>query len=212
MERSENWQQQIAGLHPEAGTDMKAFLRLWRHTGGFRDHGKASAACELCGNQGLRYHYLIAHRETGEAMWVGSQCVLNFKIDPSEVKRRQREAHKADKNALREAERQTQLIAILTGLQGIYLLASPREQRKLRWLVGRFLHRDGFTPAELNWLYQAMLAAGQTLDPAAFPLRIRTRQEKAELKQLSFSALRWLTPGLTAGQREILAGLGIPID
>ena len=65
----------------QAGGEAEEFsraLRQWKHTGAFKDHGAAIAACELCGHSGLRYHYLIANQQTGEALWVGSQCILNF--------------------------------------------------------------------------------------------------------------------------------------
>ena len=40
----------------------------WLHTGGFRDYGAPKAVCELCGHTGLRYHFLIANRVSGEVL------------------------------------------------------------------------------------------------------------------------------------------------
>ncbi|MBT3240181.1 MAG: hypothetical protein HON98_05650 [Chloroflexi bacterium] len=59
-------------------TSFDQIRQEWHFTGNYKEHGSPNATCELCGNKGLRHHYLIAHKQTGEALWVGSQCILNF--------------------------------------------------------------------------------------------------------------------------------------
>ena len=92
MEKTDRWKQRLTARYPDfqAGEDEQAFFRQWTHTGQFKDHGKPTAVCDLCGNTGLRYHFLVANRQTGEAIWVGSECVLNFDLSEAAVHARQR--------------------------------------------------------------------------------------------------------------------------
>ena len=75
------WQDKVHKKLLETSTidaDFEQLRTEWRFTGNYKDHGKNEATCELCGNHGLRHHYLIGNKQTGEALWVGSQCILNF--------------------------------------------------------------------------------------------------------------------------------------
>ncbi|MBN2046159.1 MAG: hypothetical protein JW757_14140 [Anaerolineales bacterium] len=209
MEKSDQWQLRLAARYPEIQAGEENFFNQWTHTGQFRDHGKPIAVCDLCGNRGLRYHFLVAHRQTGEAIWVGSQCVLNFDLSEGAMLVRQRQARQVTEEAAKVEANQTQLIHMLSQLQGIYQLASKQEQRQIRWMVGKFQQRGGFSPADLGWLFAAMLASGHQLDPASFPLILRAKKDRQELHQLSISALNWLKPALTEKQCQKIAEMGI---
>jgi len=213
MHRFDKWKQRLVARYPEFSPeeDENAFFRQWTHTGQFRDHGKPTAICELCGNTGLRYHFLVANRKTGEAIWVGSQCVLNFDLSEGAVQARQRQARQeSEETANLEATRE-QLTAMLAQLQGIYQLASPSEQRQMRWMVGKFQRRGGFSPADLGWLFTASLASSIHLEACHFPLILRTKKDWGELRGLSASALNWLALSLTEEQRLKMREMGIRI-
>jgi hypothetical protein len=80
-------------------------------------------------------------------------------------------------------------------LQTIYQQANADEQRYLRWLVGKFQHRNGFSPKDIGWIFGASLACGVLLDPKLFPMIVRTRKDRQELQSLSLSAKKWLEQG-----------------
>jgi hypothetical protein len=211
MEKSDQWRQRLADRYPEIQAGEEEFFAQWRHTGQFRDHGKPVAACELCGNTRLRYHFLVAHRQTGEAIWVGSQCVLNFELSVGAVLSRQRRARQEVEEAANLEATRENLTQLLAQLQGIYHAASVQEQRHIRWMVGRFQRRGGFSPADMGWLFAAMLASGQSLDPSLFPMILRTKKDRQEIRGLSNSALAWIAPVLTKQQRQKLGELGIRV-
>src|SRR5262245_43503013 len=52
----------------------------WYFTGNVVDHEEACATCELCGQEGLRYHFEICNDCTWEVLQVGSQCILQFNV------------------------------------------------------------------------------------------------------------------------------------
>jgi hypothetical protein len=206
MAETHRWEPGLAERHPEfEQLGEQTFFRQWRHTGHFRDHGAARAVCDLCGNTRLRYHFLVAHVETGEALWVGSECVLNFSGGRSALQARRCEAAEI----LAEGPSAEQTAAMLDQLHEIYTLGSRSDQRYLRWMVGKFQRRGGFSPADAGWLFQAMLVTGVRLEAGLFPLVLSTKKDRQEIRNLSTGALAWLAPAMTEEQREVCVGLGV---
>ena len=63
----------------QAGTLPEAF-KEWIFTGETEDHEHAIEECQLCNQEQLRYHFKIANRYTHKNLWIGSQCILKFKV------------------------------------------------------------------------------------------------------------------------------------
>lgn len=190
------------------------FFTQWTFTGKFVDHGRPSAACGLCGNQKLRYHFLVAHRETGEAMWVGSQCILNFGVSDKRISKRQRDARRADDAALRHESvlAEKSVLAIIDQLQNVYQQVTQSDQRKIRWLAGKFQQRGAFSPQDAAWIFQVMLVCGVRPEFELFPISLRTKKEKAELLALPLTTRRLVAASLTDGQKVECEKLGIRFD
>jgi len=190
----------------------EAFFKAWKHTGQIRVHEDQDAVCELCGYPRLRYQFLVAQRETGEVMWVGSECVLNFELPESAVQARLRQVRRDQVDAAKAERDDIRYGAMLAQLQPIYRQAGRVEQRRIRWMVGKSQQRGGFSPGNLGWLYLASLAAGAPLEIELFPVVLKSKQDRLEMKKLSVGALRWLAPGLTEVQRELCERLGVRLD
>jgi hypothetical protein len=52
----------------------------WHFTGNAVDHEEPCKTCELCGQEGLRYHFEIANAYTDHTLQVGSHCILQFNL------------------------------------------------------------------------------------------------------------------------------------
>ena len=190
----------------------EAFFEAWKHTGQICVHDDQQAVCELCGYPRLRFQFLVAQRETGEAMWVGSECVLNFDLPEAAVQARLRQARQDFTDAAQAELDEIRYSAMLAELQPIYRQAGRAEQRRIRWMVGKLQQRGGFSPGDLGWLYLASLAAGAPLEIEFFPVVLRSKQDRLELKRLSVGALRWLAPGLNERQRGLCEKLGVRLE
>ena len=200
----ERLQQRFEGYQKE-GTE---FFRQWAYTGSFRDYGQPSAVCEMCGTPGLRYHYLVAHRTTGEAIWVGSQCVLNFELG-EETQKHRLKAQRDAQQALHEQIHQDRVQSLIEQLQAAYQKAGQSEQRKIRWMVGKYQRRGAFSPSDAAWLLQVMLVCGVQPEVENFPISLRTKREKAELRGLSVTEKKLVTACLTDEQKQLCTQLGI---
>ncbi len=179
--------------------DFNQLRKEWRFTGNYKDHGKAKASCELCGNTGLRHHYLIANKQTGEALWVGSQCILNF--DESiygEVKKVRRTKQK-------EFQKQIDgdlLDKIMPPIVALYDRLPRDRQRNLHWVVGKFRRRSGFSPADLTKVFNALEREEIKYPKESFPVIIRSKQDKIEMLGLRKNDLQSIWVCLTEEQRK----------
>ncbi len=198
MGEKDHWQQHIQKLHGESipqAEDLSEFFARWRYSGRFRDLGKPTSTCGLCANTGLRYQFFVVRQDTGEGMWVGSECILNFDLSKEAVQARIRSAARQAAWQAGDGVDEDHLMAMIGQLQTIYLQANAGEQRYLRWLVGKFQRRNGFSPKEIGWLFGASLACGVRLDANLFPMIVRTKQDRQELGSLSVNAKNWLAQG-----------------
>lgn len=132
------------------------------------------------------------------------------------IQERKIKAHKnSDKmcdGLLTEEQVQAKLLRIIQQLQGVYTRASQKEKRRIRWIVGKFQQRGGFSPGDLVWLFQAMAICGIRAVSSYYPILLRTRWDKQEMKQLSVSAFRPLLPALTEEQLQMCLKRGIKFD
>jgi hypothetical protein len=63
----------VADTLPEA-------FREWFFTEQVIDHEQPAETCELCGQEELRYHFEIENRFSHKTLWVGSHCILKFRV------------------------------------------------------------------------------------------------------------------------------------
>ena len=208
MDNRSSWEKRIQQRFPEFHDTEADFFKQWFFTGKFVDHGANNAVCGLCGNHKLRYHFLVAHRQTGEAIWVGSQCVLHFGVSGTLVGKKQRQARQ--EQALEANE--NSVLALIDQLQSIYQQVTQSDQRKIRWLVGKFQRQGAFSPSDIAWLFQVMLVVGVRPDFTLFPIALKTKKQKNELANLSLTARRLIAPSLTEAQQAECKKMGIDLE
>lgn len=179
-------------------------LREWRFTGSVTDHGKPLARCGLCGHTGLRYHFMIANRQTGEALWVGSQCILNFDISVRSTAGIKLSGRKQIQQELKHQIETDRITKLLAPLHQLYQQVGKADRRKVHWAVGKFQRRGAFSPKDLAWLFQAMRLVGINYPAEDYPLTLRAKQDRLEYAQLPLTARSMIDSCLTPKQREKL--------
>jgi hypothetical protein len=172
-------------------------IREWRFTGSFKDHQAPNALCELCGNTGLRYHFQIVNQITGEALWVGSQCILNFDLSKTRIRR-------AKKNHIQSELEAARFTRLIPPIQKLYEQVGKADRRKIHWAVGKFERRGGFSPKELAWLFQAMMLLQISFPAEEYPLTLRSKQDRQEYSLLPITTRNLIDKCLTVDQRRKL--------
>jgi hypothetical protein len=184
--------------------DTAQALQEWHFTGSVTDHGKPIARCGLCGHTGLRYHFLIANRQTGEALSVGSQCILNFDISVSQASGKLLSSRSEKQQELKHQLEAARITKLLLPLQQLYHQVGKADRRKVHWAVGKFQRRGAFSPKDLAWVFQAMRLLGISYPAKDYPLTFRSKQDRIEYAQLSLTARTMIKICLTVKQREKL--------
>ncbi|KAA3646440.1 MAG: hypothetical protein DWQ07_09505 [Chloroflexi bacterium] len=174
----------------------------WIHTGGFRDYGAPQAVCELCGHTRLRYHFLIANRETGEALWVGSKCIEQFEVAVRNAQGQLVEDPARKGQALREVMRETLTERVLVPIDTLFEQADRQLQSKLRWITGKFTRRGGFSPKDLVTLFRLLDAHNIEYEPGIYPVTLRSKKDRVELVNLSRTASSMIWDCLSTAQQE----------
>lgn len=202
-----NWTKKISShilaVSQETNDASKAF-KEWQFSGSITDHGKPVAQCGLCGHTGLRYHFMIANRNTGEALWVGSQCILNFDISIPQTAGRKPPSRKEKQKELKNYAENIRITKLLIPLKELYQQVGKADRRKVHWAVGKFQRRGAFSPKDLAWLFQAMRLVGIGYHAQDYPLTLRTKQDRLEFNQLSLTARAMIEPCLTDIQQKKL--------
>ena len=182
----------------------------WKYTGRFKDNRVPQAVCDLCGNKGLRYQFLVVHAETGEALWVGSQCVLLFDVSLKYVRRSQNQARKREQDEIKEIPEE-QFNQIILELQAIYPHLTDREQRRLRWAMGKFQRREAFSPGDLAWLFMRMAYLEIVPEFHCYPITLHTKQDRTEIRQMTLTELQLISACLTTEQRALCQEWGLAV-
>ena len=195
--------QKILAISHESQQVEQAF-KEWRFNGAFKDHGAPIARCELCGHTRLRYHFRIINRHTGEALWVGSQCILNFDLSPTPSGKEHHPDQKTKHSQLLSQIEEAKIAKLLIPLQQLYEQVNKSDQRRIHWAVGKFQRRSAFSPKDLAWVFQAMQMLGIEFQAQSYPLTLRSKQDRVEYSQLSLTARAVIAPSLTPIQQQKL--------
>src|SRR5256885_16481489 len=70
------------------GSTLPEAFEEWLFTDEVIDHDHKDEICELCEQDGLRYHFRIKNQLTHHHLWVGSHCILRFNVSVFEQGRR----------------------------------------------------------------------------------------------------------------------------
>ena len=153
--------------------DLRLALLEWVYRGKRIDLGEPEEVCELCGQQGLRFIFEIVNVFTGNAMWVGSVCIIKFTIhaflDGKLLSKAEtQKAVEADLAGLKKAARELRLkteaelsaarlraetaARVARAQTAVAELATRERLDAARW-AEEVASSAGCSPRQLNWLF-----------------------------------------------------------
>jgi hypothetical protein len=177
-----------------SGVPLEVALAEWHFTGVVEDVGDTSERCQLCSHP-LRYRFNIARGE--QHLWVGNECVVNFRIavyeDGSRLTGKALEAY------LRAKLKAAKLERCMT------LLESAAQQTNNEILVEavRFFRLHAALSPKLAFVVLWQLPKlGSDVEPADFIITTRTKRHQHDLRDMPTSRVQLLWPALNASQRK----------
>jgi hypothetical protein len=185
-----------------AGTLPAAFAE-WSFTENTIDHETPIETCELCGQQDLRYHFEIANRYTEAALWVGSQCILQFDVAVIENGRRLSPAE-----AKRHLAKLTQRMQLESCIRALEEIATKEVNPVLSGALDYYRRNKKLTPKYAAVVFWKLQTFRIDHHPSFFQVELRRGQHVEDLRQMPTPRVHRFWSALSAGQRRKAVELG----
>jgi len=173
-------------------------FKEWCFTERTKDHEQAIEDCELCNQEQLRYHFEIENRHTKHRLWVGSSCILKFKVAVFEggilldEKRTEKKL-----NALMNKMR---LDSCVNALRNLSLSES---NDILKNALDYYLKKKYLTPKFAFVVFWRLKTNNIDHHPSFFKISLKRDSFKRDLAQMPLSRVHMIWPALTSSQRQI---------
>jgi len=178
------------------GTLPKAFEE-WYFTGSTEDHEEPCETCELCGQDGLRYHFEISNRFTGHALHVGSHCILQFDVAVYEGSRRL-----TPKEAEKWLDKLTQQMRLNSCIKALEKLARAERSSILENALTYYRKNKKLTPRQAFVVFWRPRRNRIDHSPSFFNVTLRRKQHAADLQEMTTDKVHFFWCALTPAQRK----------
>jgi len=186
----------VAGTLPEA-------FKEWYFTGETEDHEQAIEDCELCDQEQLRYHFKIANRYTHKHLWIGSQCILKFKVAVYEDDRLLDE--KQTKKKLDTLMKQMRFDACMKALRR---LVAEEDNEILGNALDFYQNNKYLTPKFAFVIFWRLKSHRIDHSPSFFKVSLKKDKYKRDLLQMDTKRVHLIWPALSSSQRKLAISMG----
>lgn len=185
------------------GASLPEAFEEWRFSGKTCDHEEPSETCQLCGKEGLRYHFEIANDLTSSKLWVGSHCILAFDVGVYEQGQRL-----GAEDAARLLEKRVQQMRLESCLKALATLAATESNSILSGALAFYQKNKYLTPRYAFVVFWRLQQNGVDHDPSFFKIGMKKKRDKEALREMDTDRVHFFWSALSAGQRRKAMELG----
>lgn len=185
------------------GDTLPKAFEEWHFSEATEDHLEPCETCELCGQEGLRYHFEIVNQFTDHSLWVGSHCILQF--DVAMYEDGQRLSPEEAKKRLTKLTEQMRLESCISALEKLET-AEPSDILKNALLYYR--RNKKLTPRQAFVVFWRLRHNRIDHAPSFFNITLRKKRYIADLEQMETSKVHFFWQALTSSQRKQAIELG----
>lgn len=182
-------------------------LDEWRYRGEYKDYLVPSQSCELCHEDGLRYHFRIINQLNRNRMWLGSECITHFGIlavDESGTLLGAEESAKMVQRDRRRMENEARMAHVLQSLDRLVAVDPRFSRADSLELKGSIGERGGLSPKQALDLMVRFRQHAVDVAPSAFKVSIRRDLDRAELVSMPEREIKQIWPCLSWSQRKLV--------
>lgn len=188
--------------------DVREMLAEWDYIGDIIDHEEAIETCQLCGEQGLRYHFQVRNRLNGNTLWIGSVCIIQYHLGVYDAAKRERlDSEAAGKKIaadLREFTENKRLAGVQKAVEQLLIVMVASGLRDT--LAGIWRKYDGaFSCAQMDLIAWQLAAHHIPHKPSDFTVKFRKEKSRDDFDRLRDFQRKRLLPYLTPEQLKRLA-------
>jgi len=184
------------------GTLPEAF-KEWYFTEHTEDHEHAIEECQLCDQEQLRYHFEIRNKYTQRHLWIGSQCILKFKVAVYDDERLLDE--KGAKKKLDSLVKQMRFDSCMKALQRLVL---EENNDILSNALDYYQKNKYLTPKFAYVIFWRLNANKIDHSSSFFKISLKRDKFKQDLRDMNTRRVHVIWPALTSTQRKKDLGMG----
>jgi hypothetical protein len=178
-------------------------FKEWHVTEEIHDHGDAIATCELCGQEELRYHFLIENDLTQHELWVGSHCILKFDVAVFEDGQRLTVAE-----AKRKLNKLTEKMRLDACIKALQELAVAEDNQVLKNALDYYRRNKKLTPKFAFVVFWRLRENRIDHNPSFFNITLKRHKYIDDLRDMDTQRVHFFWSALTSSQRAIAIELG----
>ncbi|MBL7153448.1 MAG: hypothetical protein ISS79_07000 [Phycisphaerae bacterium] len=181
----------VAGSLPDA-------FKEWYFTERTEDHEQAIADCELCNQEQLRYHFEIENKDTHNRLWVGSSCILKFKVAVFE-----RGILLDEKRTEKKLSALINKMRLDSCINALRKLSLSESSDILKNALDYYLKNKYLTPKFAFVVFWRLKTNRIDHHPSFFKVSLKRDRYKRDLAQMPLSRVHMIWPALTSSQKQI---------
>ncbi len=186
----------VAGTLPEA-------FKEWYFTEQTEDHEQPVEQCQLCNQEELRYHFEIRNKLTKRVLWVGSQCILKFKLAVFEG------ARELDARAAkRKLDGLMAKMRLESCVKALETVAAKESNEILKNALKFYRTNKYLTPRFAFVVFWRLKANNIDHSPSFFKVSLKKDKYKRDLAQMEVDRVHVIWPALSSSQRQIAMKYG----
>lgn len=190
-------------LPRSVGDTLPSAFDEWHFTGAMVDHEQPIEQCELCGQEGLRYHFEIANRYTRQVLQVGSHCILQFGVAVYDGARRLSIAE-----AQKLLDKLTQQMRLASCIRSLERLAKTETSPILSNALEFYRTNKKLTPKQAFVVFWRLRQNRIDHSPSFFNVTLRKKRYVEDLRGMDTARVHFFWKALTPGQRRLVEKLG----
>lgn len=189
--------------------DLKKALSEWTYADVNYDIGYAEEICQLCDHENIRYRFEITNRYNGNALLIGSNCILKYSeigvAAPTGERLGKADAKKKVQRDARNLITKSQTNSIL----GSLVRLSRVEGEKLPFVefMQEYAEKGAFGPKKLFATIFRLEKNKILYVRRYFKMTLRTNRAKEQIEEMELSRIGTIWDCLRSSQKEIVRRL-----
>lgn len=186
----------VAEVLPEAFSE-------WYFTENIEDHEVANENCELCNRERLRYHFEIQNKHTDRRLWVGSSCILRFKLQVFE-----NGVLLNHEDSLKKLEALKRKMRFDSCIKALEKLAESENNPILSNALSYYRKHRKLTPKFAFVVFWRLKSNGIDHSPSFFKINLNKRTYQDDLAGMEKDRVHMFWAALSTSQRKIAISYG----
>lgn len=190
-------------LHLSIGDTLPKAFEEWYFTGNVEDHEAPDETCELCGQEGLRYHFQIENKYNQNTLWVGSHCILQFDLAVYEGERRL-----TPDEAKKTLDKLTEMMRLESCIRALERLAKAETNPILSNALEYYRKNKKLTPKFAFVVFWKLRDHRIDHSPSFFKIDLKKHRYQEDLENMPTARVHMFWKALSANQRTMAIEMG----